>query len=81
MAKKTSGILKEVELSSDLADFMGKDYASRAAITKKIWAHIKSEGLNEGRDIYPDDVLSPILGKKKLTMFEIAKKISAHVVK
>lgn len=82
MAKaKGKGILKEQELSEELAEFMGKDYASRADCTKKIWAYIKKHDLNEGRDIYPDDELSPILGSKKITMFDIAKKLSNHIIK
>lgn len=77
--KKGTGIEKPLDLSEDMADFMGKDKASRAEITKKIWAHIKKHELNEGRTIHPDEVLEPILGSRSITMFDIAKKISAHV--
>lgn len=79
MAKKGSGILKKLTLSDDMAEFMGKSSASRAEIFKKIWAHIKKNDLNEGRTINPDETLEPILGSRSISMFEIAKKISAHV--
>lgn len=82
MAKKASGLSRPLELSEELADFMGKDQASRAQIMKSIWVHIKKHDLQDPsnkRNILPDDVLEPILGSKKLSMFDIAKKISDHV--
>lgn len=81
MAKR-GGLNKQYELSEDMADFMGKNTASRMEITKKIWAHIKKNGLQDEdnrRDIVPDDTLEPILGSKKISMFDIATKISEHV--
>lgn len=83
MAKsKGKGLDKKLELSEELSEFMGKDYASRAEITKEIWKHIKAEDLQDPsnrRNIIPDEVLEPILGSKKITMFQIASKISDHV--
>lgn len=82
MAKK--GLLKDVELSDDLADFMGKSHASRPQVMKKIWAHIKKHDLQDAdnrRNVTPDDVLAPILGSKTITMFQIASKLSKHFLK
>jgi upstream activation factor subunit UAF30 len=76
---KASGITKKLPLSNEMAEFMGKDTASRGEIVKEIWKYIKKEGLNEGRIIHPDDVLEPILGSKSIDMFKMAGKISEHV--
>jgi upstream activation factor subunit UAF30 len=73
------GLSKKLYLSEEMAEFMGKDKASRTDITKALWDYIKANELNEGRTIHPDDVLAPILGSKSLTMFEMPKRISDHV--
>ena len=82
MAKKKGGLDIKLNLSEDMADFMGRDRASRAEITKKIWDHIKKNDLQSPenrRNIEPDDTLEPILGAKTISMFKIATKISEHV--
>lgn len=66
-----------------MAEFMGKNTASRAEITKKIWAHVKRHKLqdpDDKRTVIPDDVLEPILGSKPVSMFKIATKVSEHVI-
>lgn len=83
MANPKSGLNKPCDLSEDMADFMGKDSASRAEITKKIWVHVKKHKLqdpDDKRTIIPDDTLEPILGKRPITMFKIGSKISEHIV-
>lgn len=82
--KKSTGLNQKLNLSEELSEFMGKDTASRAEITKEIWSYIKSEGLqdeDDGRIIYPDDVLAPILGKTKINMMKIAGCVSKHIIK
>ncbi|NJM09871.1 MAG: hypothetical protein HC883_02980 [Bdellovibrionaceae bacterium] len=77
------GLMKQVQLSEELTDFMGKATSTRAQITKKIWEHIKENDLqdpNNRRMIIPDDVLEPILGSKKLSMFDLTKRVSDHVL-
>ena len=76
------GLNKPLELSEEMADFMGKDTASRAEITKKIWAYIKKNKLQDEdnrRMIVPDEVLEPIIGSNPISMFKMATKISDHV--
>lgn len=80
---KGSGITKELEVSEEMADFMGKNSASRAQVMKKIWAYIKKHDLQNEKNrrmIEPDDELATILGAKTLSMFEIAKKLNKHFV-
>lgn len=81
-AKKGKGLSKLMDLSDEMAGFMGKDRASRADITKKIWDYIKKHDLqdeNDRRTIIPDDVLAEILGPRPISMFKIATKVSDHV--
>lgn len=68
---KGSALTKKCELSDALADFMGRDTASRAEVIKAVWAHIKKEGLQDDekrRIIHPDEALEPILGSKPIDM-------------
>jgi chromatin remodeling complex protein RSC6 len=76
-----SALMKKLELSDELADFMRANTASRGEVMKKIWAYIKKHDLNEGRIIHPDDELAPILGTKSLDMFKMTKVLSGHFVK
>ena len=84
MAKKGSALTKPLPLSDELADFMGKDKASRAEVTKKVWAHIKKNDLQDEdnrRMIIPDDVLEPIIGSKPINMMKMTGQISKHFIK
>merc|ERR1711981_1245825 len=52
MKKKGSGLFKPVSCSAALAKVTGiSGKASRVAITKAVWAYIKKEGLNKGRNV------------------------------
>lgn len=82
--KKITGLSKVSKLSHDLADFMGKDKAKRTDVIKALWAYIKKNDLqdpDEKRMILPDDVLSPILGKKPINMLKMGSAISKHIIK
>lgn len=75
------GIQKPLNLSEELGDFMGKDRASRADVTKEIWKYIKKHGLNEGRKITPDDTLANVVGRGSFDMMKLAGKLSPHFIK
>lgn len=77
----SKGLLKKYELSEELSDVVGLKKAARTEVVKKLWVYIKKNDLQEGRTIYPDEKLARVLGKKSLTMFEMAKKISPHFIK
>lgn len=84
MAGKGKGLMKPVELSDELAEFMGKSHASRPQVMKKIWAYIKTHGLQDEdnkRNLTPAGELVPILGSRTITMFQIAKKLAPHFLK
>lgn len=79
---KGSGLDKKYLLSDELAEFIGKDKASRKEITKAVWDHIKKHDLQDEEDrrtIIPDDELSPILGSKPFSMMKLAGKFTPHL--
>jgi chromatin remodeling complex protein RSC6 len=76
------GIAKPVTPSPELAAIVGSAALPRSEIVSKIWAHIKSNNLQNPankREILADAKLKPIFGADKVTMFEMNKHISKHV--
>ena len=55
----------------------------RTEVTKKLWAYIKKNGLQDAknrRNINADDKLKPVFGgKKTVSMFEMTKLVSKHL--
>lgn len=77
-----SAITRKCELSEELAEFMGKEKASRAEVTKAIWAYIKKHDLQDPdnrRMILPDDELAPIIGSRPINMLKMTGQISKHI--
>lgn len=71
-----------MNLSSDLEAVIGKGPLSRGEVVKKIWDYIKKHNLQNPankRNIFADDKLMPIFGKKEVTMFEMTKLVSGHL--
>lgn len=80
---KGSALTKKLELDDVLAEFMGKDTASRAEVTKAVWAHIKKYDLQDEDDrriIHPDEDLEELLGSRPINMMKMTAKISKHFV-
>lgn len=78
---KGGGFNTLLGLSDELADFMGKDKATRAQVTKAVWDHIKKKKLQDPKDkrtIRPDAVLATILGNRPINMFKMTTKLSQH---
>ncbi|MES2336508.1 MAG: SWIB/MDM2 domain-containing protein [Pseudomonadota bacterium] len=76
------GISKPVTPSPELAAIVGAAPLARSEIVSKMWAHIKSNNLQNPenkREILADDKLKKVFGKDKVTMFEMNKHISNHV--
>lgn len=66
----------------DLKNVKNRDI-SRPIAVKLIWLYIKQENLqNESnkREIYCDDILQEMSGKKKITMFEVTKMLKDHLL-
>lgn len=88
MAKKSArkpnaAFMKPVTPDSKLAAVVGSNPLPRTELTKKLWAYIKKNGLQDKKvrtQINADDNLKAIFnGKSKVSMFEMTKLVSGHV--
>ena len=90
MAKKSArkpnaAFMKPVTPDAALAAVVGAKAMPRTELTKKLWAYIKKNGLQDKKvktNINADDKLKPIFGGKKVvSMFEMTKLVSGHLKK
>ena len=90
MAKKTTrkpnaAFLKPVQPDDVLSAIVGSKPLPRTELTKKLWDYIKKNGLQDKKvrtQINADAALKPVLdGKKSVSMFELTKLVSGHLVK
>jgi upstream activation factor subunit UAF30 len=82
-AKPRGGIAMEVTPDATLGPIVGSGALTRAELTKKIWAYIKKNGLQDSKNrrmINADDKLKPVFGGKgQVSMFEMTKLVNKHV--
>ena len=74
--------MKPMTLTSELEAVVGKGPMPRGEVVKKMWDYIKKNDLQNPknkRNIFADDKLMPIFGKKEVTMFEMTKLVSKHL--
>jgi chromatin remodeling complex protein RSC6 len=66
-----------------LGAVVGNNPLPRTEITKKLWAYIKKNGLQDAKErrmINADDKLKPVFGGKgKVSMFEMTKLVNKHI--
>jgi chromatin remodeling complex protein RSC6 len=88
MAKKSArkpnaAFMKPVTPDATLAAVVGAAPLPRTELTKKLWAYIKKNGLQDKKvktQINADDKLKAVFGgKKSVSMFEMTKLVSGHV--
>jgi upstream activation factor subunit UAF30 len=80
--KPNAAFMKAMTPSSALAAIVGSTPLPRTEVTKKVWDYIKKNKLQDAvnkRNINADDKLKAVLGKAKVTMFEMTKLISSHL--
>ena len=81
--KANAAFMKPVTPSSQLAEVVGSKPIPRTEVTKKLWAYIKKNGLQdakERRNINADDKLKAVFGgKKTVSMFEMTKLVNKHL--
>jgi len=80
--KPNAAFMKAMTPSASLAAIVGSAALPRTEVTKKVWDYIKKNKLQDAvnrRMINADDKLKQVLGKAKVTMFEMTKLISAHL--
>merc|ERR1711985_35916 len=79
MKKKGVGIFAPKVLSPALATICGGKKMARTEVTKKIWAYIKKNSLNQGRTIKPDSTLKAIFPVASIDMLKMAGYVSKHL--
>jgi upstream activation factor subunit UAF30 len=81
--KPNAAFMKPVQPDDALSAVVGTKAIPRTEVTKKLWAYIKRNGLQDKKkrtNINADDKLKPVFGgKKTVTMFEMTKLVSRHV--
>jgi upstream activation factor subunit UAF30 len=89
--KKSSGVkrkpnaafMKAMTPSASLAAVIGSAPLPRTEVTKKLWAYIKKNDLQDSknrRNINADDKLKEVFGgKKTVSMFEMTKLVAGHL--
>ena len=80
--KPNAAFMKAMTPSAALAAIVGAGALQRTEVTKKVWDYIKKNKLQDAvnrRMINADDKLKAVLGKAKVTMFEMTKLISNHL--
>ena len=79
---KESALKKPVKVSAELAAIVGNGPMPRTEVTKKLWEYIKKHGLQDAkakRLINPDQKLGKVIGDQQIDMFQMTKKVSAHL--
>jgi len=83
--KANAAFMKPVQPDDKLAAVVGSDPLPRSELTKKLWDYIKKNGLQDQknkRNINADAALKAVFdGKDQVTMFEMTKLVSNHIVK
>ena len=92
MAKKTAkksarkpnaAFMKPMTPSATLSEVVGSKPIPRTEVTKKLWAYIKKNKLQDPKNkrmIKADDALKPVFGgKAQVNMFEMTKLVNKHL--
>ncbi|TMG78020.1 MAG: hypothetical protein E6H75_04845, partial [Betaproteobacteria bacterium] len=81
--KPNAAFMKPMTPSSMLAEVVGAKAIPRTEVTKKLWAYIKRNKLQDTKNrrmINADDALKAVFGGRgKVTMFEMTKLVSKHL--
>ncbi len=81
--KPSAAFMKPVQPDAALSEVVGSKPIPRTEVTKKLWAYIKKNGLQDKKNkrmIKSDDALKPVFGgKATVNMFEMTKLVSKHL--
>ena len=79
----SAAFMKPMQASSQLAAVVGNSAIPRTEVTKKLWAYIKRNGLQDSKNrraINADDKLRPVFGgKSQVSMFDMTKLVNRHL--
>ena len=81
--KANPAFMKPMNPSATLAAVVGSSAMPRTEVTKKLWAYIKRNGLQDKKNrrmINADDKLKAVFGgKSQVSMFEMTKLVNKHL--
>ena len=80
--RPNAAFMAPVTPSATLAEIVGSKPLPRTELTKKLWAYIKKNGLQDQKNrrmINADDSLRPIFGKAQVSMFDMTKLVNKQV--
>ena len=81
--KPSAAFMKPMTPSASLAEVVGSKALPRTQVTKKIWAYIKRNKLQDRKNrrmINADDTLRAVFGRKKqVSMFEMTKLVNRNL--
>jgi len=81
--KPSAAFMKPMTPSAQLAEVIGSKPLPRTEVTKKLWAYIKKNKLQDTknkRNIHSDAALKPVFGGKSVVnMFEMTKLVNKHL--
>jgi upstream activation factor subunit UAF30 len=79
----SAAFMKPVQPDDKLAKVVGDKPLPRTELTKKLWAYIRKNGLQDKKQktlINADENLTAVFnGKKQVSMFEMTKLVSGHL--
>jgi len=81
--KPNAAFMKPMNPDATLSAVIGGNAMPRTEVTKKIWAYIKRNSLQDKKNrrmINADDKLKPVFGgKSQVSMFEMTKLVNKHL--
>ena len=81
--KPNAAFMRPVTPSAALSEIVGSKPIPRTEVTKKLWAYIKKNGLQDKKNrrmINADAALKVIFGgKSSVSMFDMTKLVSKHL--
>jgi len=81
--KPNAAFMKPLQPDAALSEVVGNKPMPRTEVTKKLWAYIKKQGLQDAKNkrmINADAKLTAVFGgKKQVSMFEMTKLVSGHL--
>jgi upstream activation factor subunit UAF30 len=81
--KPNAAFMKPMTPTAALGAVIGGSAAPRTEVTKKIWAYIKKNKLQDSKNrrmINADEKLKEVFGgKKQVSMFEMTKLVNKHL--
>ena len=81
--KPNAAFMRPVTPSPQLSEVIGSKPVPRTEVTKKLWAYIKKNGLQDAKNrrmINADAALKPVFGgKASVNMFDMTKLVGKHL--